>query len=358
MRSDPDLEGLRGRVRHVRVSQVSSVVGDRGESSYRSVRDVHLDRAGRVTEDRSDYSSGAINRTVYTYDSSGSLIEAADISTSLDGSASIGRRLWVYDATGRLIEERHVRADGTVVKTRQPIYTADGRRIEEGWFHSQNQAACAEMPTIGLNGSHMNFFCPRARFRRVVYGVRGEPIEITFTGRLGLTVGKVVFETDTVGRITALRAYGNVAAGGETVSTWPLPVRPVAIWLGHRVLNASARWSLVRRGDWLRLPRTFQWGPLWFEILTHYDAHGRRLEERTRAPFTSEATKMWKYDVDGRVVEVREINQAGELTELKEYAYQVDNSGNWVNRTVSAHRLPHTHEVVSETAERVIDYYA
>lgn len=182
-------------------------------------------------------------------------------------------------------------------------------------------------------------------------------MEITFTGKWGLPVGKVMFETDAGGRISTLRAYGDVGASGETVSSWLRPLAPVALWVGRRIINSRVRWNLARRGQWGPLVRTFLWGPLWFEILTHYDANGRRVEERNRALGAFAVIKTWKYDADGRVVESREVDHMGELTDLTEYAYQVDAHGNWVQRTVTGHRVPYSLEVVTEMADRLILYH-
>ena len=358
MSPDSDLEGLRGCVRHVVVNQTSRLRRDDGESVHRTVRAVRLDRAGRVTERSWEYSSGASSRTVYAYQSHSQLAETAETGKNPNGCPWAFRRIYAYDNSGRLVEERHVRADGTFVRTRQPIYTADGCRIEEQQFEPCTRGTCGvAVNAIGGNGSNVFFPVPaHARSGRVVYDVRGAPMEITFKGRLRV-VGKVAFETDAAGRTTALRSYGETGACCETVPSWLRPIAPVVLWAGRRLLNGWARWNLVRRGEWRSLAHTLLWGPLWFETFTRYDAHGRRVEERTRFAGAFETIETWEYDAEGRLLEHHELDDTGKLTNREEYAYQLDAHGNWVHRTITRPRLPHSPEEMIDTTERVIDYY-
>ena len=56
------------------------------------------------------------------------------------------------------------------------------------------------------------------------------------------------------------------------------------------------------------------------------------------------------------LLEHRERDEAGGLTNLEEYAYQVDAEGNWVHRTMTRRHLPHSTEEMISTTERVIEY--
>jgi YD repeat-containing protein len=188
------------------------------------------DRAGRVMEHSSVYSSGATSRTVCTYDPNGRLTETVATGTNPRGRPWTVRRVYTYDDSGRLVEERQARADGRFVRARQPIYTADGRRIEEQQFRPRRRGTCgAAAEQIAVDGSNMSFPVPtRARSGRVVYDVRGAPVEMTFIGRLGVTVGKVMFATDAAGRITAIRTYGDTGECCATVPSWLRAVAPLA----------------------------------------------------------------------------------------------------------------------------------
>ena len=340
------------------VTQTSRLRCDDAESVDRTVRAVVLDGTGKVTERSYDYSWGVSGRTVYAYDSDGRLAETSETGSNRDGADWNFRRLYAYDDVGRLVEERHSRADGPPVRTRQPIYTADGRRIEEEQFEPRSRRTCGLGVHMGVEGSSMSFPVPaRARTGCVVYDVRGAPVEMTFRNRRGLTAGKVVFETDAGGRITALRSYGESGAWCTSVAPWLRPIAPLVLWAAEWMLNGWARWNLVRAGQWRILARTLFWGPLWFEVFTRYDARGRRVEERTRFAGTLETIASWKYDTEGRLAEHTECDHTGDVTNLEEYVYQADTHGNWVHRTMSRRCLPHSREEMIETTERAIGYY-
>jgi YD repeat-containing protein len=356
---DPDLEGLRDRVRRVMVNQTSRLRRDEGESVDRTRRAVTLNPAGKVTEREWDYASGASGRTFYAYDTRGRVAETVETGTNPDGCQWTFRRIYTYDDSGRLVEERHTRADGTLVRTRQPIYTADGRRIEEQQFEPRARGMCGiAANAIAVDGSNVAFPVPaRARSGRVVYDVRGAPVEVTFISRLGVTVGKVVFDMDAAGRTSALHTYGDTGECCSQVSSWLRPIAPMVLWAGRCVLNGWTRWNLVRRGEWRTLAHTLVWGPVRFEAFTRYDAHGRRLEERHRFAGTLDTVETWKYDAEGRLAEHTERDHRGALANLEEYAYEVDGHGNWVRRTITRQRLPHASEEMIDVTERVIEYY-
>ena len=346
-------------MRRVVVNQTSQLRCDGAESVYRTVRAVVLDPAGKITQRSCEYASGVSSRGAYAYNSDGQLIEIVETGTNPDGSDWRSRRIYKYDHGGRLVEERHERADGTLLRTRQPIYTADGRRIEEEQLEPPARGTCGRtLNAICVEGSDVSFSVPaRARSGRVVYDVHGAPVDITFRSRLGVTVGKVVFETDAAGRTTAIRNYGAAGECGDTVSSWLQPIAPVVLWAARGVLNGWTRWNLVRRGRWRTLACTLLWGPLWFEALTRYDAHGWRIEERDRFAGALETIEKWKYDAGGRLAEHIEVDHLGNVTNLEGYAYQIDARGNWVHRTMTRHRSPHASEEMTDTTERVIDYY-
>lgn len=355
---DPDLEGLHGPVRRVTVTQTSRLIRDDGESVDRSARAATLDPAGRVAETSWEYPSGASGRTVHTHDSEGRLVAQVESTTNPDGRVWTFRRTYAYDDRGRLIEERREGADGSIVRTRRPVYAADGRRIENERLAPRGRGTCCGLCTTGVDGVNMDFFTPsRARSTRVVHDARGVPLELTFTGRLGVTVGKVVFESDPNGRITAIRNYGDPGEFHASVSAWLRPIAPIVLWLFRRTMNGWARWNLLRRARWRALARTVWWGPLWFETLTRYDTHGRRVEERRRFAGALETVETWTYDDDGRLVEHRGLDESGGLTTVEAYAFRADARGNWVHRTITRRRLPHSPEEMIDTTERVVDYY-
>jgi YD repeat-containing protein len=355
---DSDLDGLRGRVRHVAARQTSRLNRDDGESVYRTARAITLDSAGQVTERSWEQESGASSRTVYAYGPHGKLTETVETGRNPDGERWTFRRFYTYDDNGRLIEERHERADGSLVRGRRPVYTADGRRIEEQRFESRSRGACAAH-SIAVDGSNESFIAPSsARLGRVVYDVSGAPVDITFKGRLGVTVGRIVFESDAAGRTTAIRSYGETGQFYATMATWARPIGPVVDWASRRMLNGWLRWNLVRRGRWRTLAQTVVWGPLWFETFRRYDVQGHRVEERNRFGGTAyESIETWTYDADGRLVEHGDRDQTGTVTNHEEYAYQVDALGNWVHRTILRPRRPHSAEEMIDTTERTIDYF-
>lgn len=356
---DSDLDGLDGPVRHVEVTQTCRVMRDGGEIVDRSVRTATRDRDGRTTGRTWTFPSGAASRTLYSYDSNGRLAETVEIGRNPDGREWTFRRAYTYDAAGRLVEERHESADGAVIRTRRPTYTADGRRIEEERFEPRRRGTCGtSMEAIGVDGSNVFFQAPTgARRGRIVYDARGAPESITFTGRMGLTAGKVLFETDAAGRIVAVRAFGAPEAFNMTVAAWLRPVAPLVAWAAHHALNGWSRWNLLRRGRWRTLARTCAWGPLWSETFTRYDEKGRRLEERQRFAAALETSETWTYDDHGRVVERRGLYSGGELESLEESTYETDARGNWVRRTIRRPRLPHSSEQMVDTTERAIEYY-
>lgn len=316
-----------------------------------------LDRTGQVTERSWESDSGAFGRTAYTYHSHRHPAEAVETGTNPDGSAWTQRRTYTYDDNGRLVEERHERADGSLVRNRQPIYTADGRRIEEQRFERRSRGSCGA-DSIAVDGSNESFFVPAAaRSGRIMYDVRGAPIDITFKGRLGVTVGKIVFESDTAGRTTAVRSYGETDGWVESQATLPLPVESFVGWAARRMLNGWARWNLVRRGRWRTLGHTVLWGPLWFEKFTRYDAAGRRVEERSQFAGALETIETWNYDADGRLIEHVDRDETGNLTTREEYTYELNAVGNWVRRTIKRPRRPQCPEEMIDTTERIIDYF-
>jgi len=123
------------------------------------------------------------------------------------------------------------------------------------------------------------------------------------------------------------------------------------------MLNVWVRWNLVRRRRWRTLGHTLVWGPLWFERFTRYDAHGRRVKERNLFAGAFETIEMWKYDADGRLIEHRDCDHTGSLTNYEEYTYKLDALGNWVHRTMARPRRPHSPEEMIDTIERTIEYF-
>jgi YD repeat-containing protein len=353
---DSDLDSLDGSIRRVVVTQTTSIRYDGGESVDRSTQTAAFDRAGRVIERSWQFPSGASSRSVYWYDDRGRLIGTAETFTNPDGAESSSKRTYAYDDKGRLGEERHVPARGEPTVTRHPTYLPDGRRIEVKRFPARRRGTCCfGVRAIGVDA--MSFLAPRrARVAMAVYSAEGAPETITFSGRLGRTVGKVLFETD-AGRITAIRTFGDQGAFHATVAGWLRPVKPVAVWAFQQMMNAGTRWNLARRGRWRDLVRTLRWGPLWSEIFTRYDAGGRRVEERQVFAAALERVKTWSYDDSGLLTEHRELDEAGGLSNQIRYAYRLDARGNWVHRTLTRERLPHTDEEGVETSERAIDYW-
>jgi YD repeat-containing protein len=275
--------------------------------------------------------------------------------TNPDCSTWTLRRIYTYDDNGRLVEERHERGDGSLVRTRQPIYTVDGRRIEEQRFAPRSGGSCCA-DSIAVDGSNDSFVVPAtARRGRIMYDVRGAPIDITFKGRLGVTVGKIVFESDTAGRTTAVRLYGETEGWVESEAPWP--VKLFLGWAARRILNGWARWNLVRRGRWRTLGHSVLWGPLWFERFTRYDAAGRRVEERSWFVGVLETIQTWNYDADGRLVEHVDRDETGNVTTREEYTYELDAVGNWVRRTIRRPQRPQCPEEMIDTTKRIIDYF-
>lgn len=356
MKVDSDLDSLHGSIRRIVLTQTTSTQYDGGESVDRSSRTAAFDRAGRVIERSWQFPSGASSRSVYSYDDRGRLIDTAETFTNPDGAESSSKRTYAYDDKGRLVEERHVPARGEPTVTRHPTYLPDGRRIEVERFPARRRGTCCfGVRAIGVDA--MSFAAPRrARVATAVYSAEGAPETITFSGRLGRTVGKVLFETDAAGRIMAIRNFGASGAFHTTVAGWLRPVKPVAVWAFQQMMNAWTRWNLARRGRWCDLVRTLRWGPLWSEIFTRYDAGGRRVEERQVFAAALETVKTWSYDDRGLLTEHRELDEAGGLSNQITYAYRLDARGNWVHRTMTRQGLPHTDEEVVETAERAIDY--
>jgi YD repeat-containing protein len=357
VKADSDLDPLQGSVRRTVLTQTTRTKHDGGESVDRSSRMVIFDRAGRVTERTWLVPSGASSRTVYGYDDRGRLIETAETGTNPDGAEWSFKRTRAYDDTGRLVEERHAPALGDPTVTRQPVYLTDGRRIEIERFPARRRGTCHfNVRAVGVDT--MSFDAPRrARAATAVYSAEGAPETITFSGRLGRTMGKVLFETDAAGRITSIRQFGEHGAFHTSVAGWLRPVEPLAIWTFHRVMNGWTRWNLARRGRWRDLVRTFRWGPLWFERFTRYDSSGRRIEERKLFAAALETTETWSYDDRGLLIEYRELDESGKLSSVVRYDYRLDARGNWVHRSLQRPRLPHTHEEMAETADRVIEYY-
>lgn len=172
-----------------------------------------------------------------------------------------------------------------------------------------------------------------------------------------MPVGKILFQTDAAGRTTAVRSYGDSGEVGSAAN-WSRPIGSVVNWTARRVLNGWTRWNLIRRGRWRTLGRTLFWGPLWFETFKQYDAHGRRVEERTRfAGGAAETIETWNYDADGRLLEHGERDETGKLTTREEYVYELDAIGNWVHRTITRPRRPHAPEEMIDITERTIDYF-
>ena len=310
-----------------------------------------------MTERSWEIESGASGRTVCSYGSDGRLAEALETGTNPDGSSWTLRRAYTYDSRGRLVREQLERADGSLVRTRQPFYAADGRRIEERQFERRSRGACCGY-SIEVDGSNESFPAPaRARSGRITYEPGGAPAEITFKGRLGVPVGKILFQTDAAGRTTAVRSYGDSGEVGSAAN-WSRPIGSVVNWTARRVLNGWTRWNLIRRGRWRTLGRTLFWGPLWFETFKQYDAHGRRVEERTRfAGGAAETIETWNYDADGRLLEHGERDETGKLTTREEYVYELDAIGNWVHRTITRPRRPHAPEEMIDITARTIDYF-
>jgi hypothetical protein len=354
---DSDLDSLRGRVRQIVLTQTTRTRHDAGESVDRSSRTVTFDRAGRVAERSWQSPSGASSRAVYRCDDHGRLVETAESGRNPDGAEWSFTRTYAYDDKDRLVEERHVPALGEPTVTRHPTYLPDGRRIEVERFPARRRGRCGfDVRAIGIDT--MSFQAPRrARTAVAVYSAGGTPETITFGGRLGRTVGKVLFEADAAGSITAIRNFGEQGAFHTSVAGWLRPVEPLAVWTFHRVTNGWTRWNLARRGRWRDLLRTFQWGPLWFESFTRYDASGRRVEERQVFAGALETTETWSYDDRGLLVEHRELDESGKLSSLDTFAYRLDERGNWVHRSLQRRGLSHTHEQMLESVERAIEYY-
>jgi hypothetical protein len=354
---DDDLYGLRGRVRHIAIRQTSRSTRDANQWIGRFARTITLDDAGNVTERSSEQENGASSRTVYTYGPHGKLSEEVETGRNPDGELWTIRRVHTYDDAGRLIEERHERADGSLIRMRRPIYTADGRRIEEQRFKSRVRGSCGAN-SIAVDGSREFYVAPAsARLVRIGYDVSGAPIDITFKGRLGRTVGKVVFEADAAGRATAVRQYGVTGDDTATVPTWVRPIAFVIVWTARRMMGGWARWNLVRRGRWRTLAQTVVWGPLWFEMFRRHDEAGRRIEERGRFFSAYETIETWRYDTDGRVVEHEFRDHTGAVTSREEHSYRVDAIGNWVLRTIHRPPGPNSSEEMIDTTERTIEYF-
>ena len=327
------------------------------ESVHRTSRVVTLDDAGRVTERSWELDSGASSRVLYVYGAHGQLVEAVESGRNPDGSQSSFRRIYKYDDRGRLREEQQVRADGSLIRTRQPAYTADGRRIEEQQFPPPARGAC-RVNSIDVGESGESFRAPAtARSGRIIYNVRGAPLEITFKGRLGITVGKVAYETDEAGRTTAVRNYGDTSEFTTHATSLPGAVESVIYWIGYRLLDGWARWNLVRRGEWRTLAHTLIWGPLWFERLTRFDADGRRVEARERFAGGPQTVETWRYDADGRPVEHIGRDHTGSVMYQEEYTYELDAHGNWVRRTMTRPLRPDAPEEMTATTERTIEYF-
>jgi YD repeat-containing protein len=354
---DSDLDPLHGPVRRIVLTQTISTTHVGGESVDRSSRTATFDRAGRVTERTWLVPSGASSRTVYGYDDRGRLVETAETGTNPDGAEWSFTRTHAYDDQGRLVEERHVPALGDPTVTRHPVYLPDGRRIEIERFPSRRRGSGRfDVRAVGVDA--MSFDAPRrARAATAVYSAEGAPETITFSGPLGRTIGKVLFETDAAGRITAIRQFGEHSAFHTTVAGWLRPVEPLAIWTLHRAMNGWTRWNLARRGRWRDLVRTLRWAPLWFESFTSYDAAGRRVEERQVFAAALETTETWSYDDRGLLIEYRELDESGKLSSVVRYDYRLDARGNWVHRSLQRPRLSHTHEQMLEVVDRAIEYY-
>jgi hypothetical protein len=354
---DSDLDPLHGSVRRVVLTQTTCTKHDGREAVERSSRTVTFDGAARVTERSWQFPSGTSSCAVYGYDDRGRLVETAESGRNPDGAEWSFTRTYAYDDRDRLVEARHVPALGEPTVTRHPTYLPDGRRIEIERFLARRRGRCGfDVRAIGIDT--MSFQAPRrARTAVAVYSAGGTPERITFSGRLGRTVGKVLFEADAVGRITAIRNFGEQGAFHASVAGWLRPVEPLAVWTFHRVTNGWTRWNLARRGRWRDLVRTLRWGPLWFESFTRSDAAGRRVEERQVFAAALETTETWSYDDRGLLMEYRELDESGKLSSVVRCDYRLDARGNWVQRTLRRERLPDTNEEMVDTAERAIEYY-
>jgi YD repeat-containing protein len=292
------------------------------------------------------------------YDESDRLTEVRQEGTNADGQSWRFAILYRYDEHGRVAEERHIGADGTTVRTRCPRYTGDGIRIEAESFPRRARNACGSAShCVVVNERWMAFDCRAARAERAVYTSSGSPDTITFFGRFGRTVGKVLFESDSRGCVRGCECYGELGAWHASLDgpAWLRPLTPLLVWGTRKWLNVWTSWNLLRAREWRKLTYSLRWGALWNETEWRYDPQGRRTEERETFAAKLQTRETWEYDAAGRLLGHDDYDETGAVTLRRRYSYRDNNRGHWIARQFE-HTRPDGRRELADTATRVIEY--